>query len=364
MNERFCQIRLFSNNGLENLAQFVIPAGQVMFKPVIEVTSNWSFSSAVTPADCGQDAWVVPAGLPVLGSTQVPVGALVSGAPRLWMSTPEEARLSLLAMVLLMMETLSASSSEIPAPSQPATLLTMMLLVIEATVPVGAGRSLTVAAVAEQPVALLAAGWEGGDIGSVDLLETDTAAGAALSRVGLDEVGVDRPIRAGAVAESRRAIGVVLSAANRIGVGRAHDHESAAVGGNGGVGALVEDDRVVLDVAVADVSDVSDTAALTGAQVSADPVVLELVVVVTGAEADATAARQGCGEELVAERGVGGDVVVMDVDVHVQASRQELSDHRADCWHEGGKSCVNSPTAGWCLWPPSATRSGIHPGRR
>ncbi len=48
----------------------------------------------------------------------------------LCVSTPEEARLSLLEMVLLMMDTFNESCSDIPAPSQPATLFTMMLLVM------------------------------------------------------------------------------------------------------------------------------------------------------------------------------------------------------------------------------------------
>src|SRR5215469_2513992 len=45
-------------------------------------------------------------------------------------STPDDARLSLWAMVLLRMDTFNASCNEMPAPSQPAILLTMMLLVI------------------------------------------------------------------------------------------------------------------------------------------------------------------------------------------------------------------------------------------
>ena len=63
--------------------------------------------------------------------TQLPAGALATGVPILCVSTPEDARLSLLAMVLLTMETLSESCNETPAPSHPAMLLTMMLLVSE-----------------------------------------------------------------------------------------------------------------------------------------------------------------------------------------------------------------------------------------
>ncbi len=54
---------------------------------------------------------------------------LAKGAPIVLKSTPDEAVLSLDMIVLLMMFTFNASSSETPAPSQPATLLTMMLLV-------------------------------------------------------------------------------------------------------------------------------------------------------------------------------------------------------------------------------------------
>ncbi len=61
---------------------------------------------------------------------QFPAGALAEGVPMLLVSTPEEARLSLCMMVLLMMFTFNASCNDIPAPSQPAMLLTMMLLVM------------------------------------------------------------------------------------------------------------------------------------------------------------------------------------------------------------------------------------------
>ncbi len=54
---------------------------------------------------------------------------LAKGAPTVLKSTPDEAVVSLEMIVLLMMFTFNASSREIPAPSQPATLLAMMLLV-------------------------------------------------------------------------------------------------------------------------------------------------------------------------------------------------------------------------------------------
>src|ERR1700750_2608572 len=59
---------------------------------------------------------------------QLDPGALASGAPRVLKSTPEDAVVSLEATVLLMKFTASASCSETPPPSQPATLLAIMLL--------------------------------------------------------------------------------------------------------------------------------------------------------------------------------------------------------------------------------------------
>src|SRR5215472_4841209 len=76
------------------------------------------------PAGCGVDE-VGP-----LADGQLPSGArppghgpwlLASGAPSVLNSTPEDAVVSLDMIVLLMMSTYSASCSEIPAPSQPAT---------------------------------------------------------------------------------------------------------------------------------------------------------------------------------------------------------------------------------------------------
>src|SRR5580700_5523158 len=77
---------------------------------------------ATSPAGCAAD--VVP-------QLVVHVGPcwLASGAPSVLKSTPAEAVLALDAIVLLMMSTARESCSEIPAPSHPATLLEMMLLV-------------------------------------------------------------------------------------------------------------------------------------------------------------------------------------------------------------------------------------------
>src|SRR6266404_2398147 len=56
---------------------------------------------------------------------------LANGPPIVLNSMPDDAVVSLDTIVLLMMFTNSASCSEIPAPSQPATLLSMMLLVTD-----------------------------------------------------------------------------------------------------------------------------------------------------------------------------------------------------------------------------------------
>src|SRR5258708_39162807 len=56
-------------------------------------------------------------------------GVLAFGAPSVLKSTPEEAVESLDMTVLLMNFTFSASTSDTPPPSQPATLFAMMLLV-------------------------------------------------------------------------------------------------------------------------------------------------------------------------------------------------------------------------------------------
>ncbi len=62
---------------------------------------------------------------------------------------------------------------------------------------------------------------------------------------------------------------------------------------DGGVRALVEQDGVVLDVAIVAEADVGHAGAVTGAHVAADPVVVELVVVAAVAEGDATGSGRG-----------------------------------------------------------------------
>src|SRR6516164_6143884 len=87
-------------------------------------TSTGLLSTLTRPETCGQD-WP-----PVAPHVMLATGVeLARGANSVWNSVPEEAVESLAAIVLLTILTASESSSETPAPSQPATLLTMMLLV-------------------------------------------------------------------------------------------------------------------------------------------------------------------------------------------------------------------------------------------
>src|SRR5271167_272634 len=130
-NERFCQMMLLARIGSEYVRQPVddCPVGHVRVMPVNELLTRAEFSVLATPATCGHDAVFGPVGPPA--RTQFPAGALACGVPTLWVSTPDDAKLSLWAMVLLTMLTFKESCNEIPAPSQPAMLLLMMLLVMD-----------------------------------------------------------------------------------------------------------------------------------------------------------------------------------------------------------------------------------------
>ena len=93
---------------------------------------------------------------------------------------------------------------------------------------------------------------------SVDVLQLETAAAAFLGGVALEQVGVDHEAGTAAIAKPWRAISVVRGAA----FGRdaadieeavralAFDDQPAAIGGQRRIDALIEDDRVVLDVAI------------------------------------------------------------------------------------------------------------------
>ena len=162
---------------------------------------------------------------------------------------------------------------------------------------------------------------EVGEFRSVDTLQPQSTAAAGFCRIALDQVGVDDQVRSNTIAQSGRAIRVRRQSANRIGVGCSLDDDAAAIGRNRRVQALVEDHRVVLDVAVVAEAEVRKSTTVTGAHVAADPVVVELVVVSAAAEAHAAGTSRCCGEQFVANRQIARHVVVVHVDVEIEAVR-------------------------------------------
>src|SRR6266404_2565367 len=124
-NERFCQITLLYSSGSEYLLQdpFVpCPSGQEKPEGGRFACSMGLFVTLTNPATCGHDC--VP-----LFAVQLVSGALARGANSEPERTPDAAVESLETIVLLTMFTANASNNDTPAPSQPATLLVMMLLV-------------------------------------------------------------------------------------------------------------------------------------------------------------------------------------------------------------------------------------------
>src|SRR6516165_6696253 len=120
---------LLVRTGFENFRQpCPVCAGGQSGGGVVKVpSSSVEFRALLTPAGCGHDAVFAPLG-PVW--VQLPAWALAIGVPRLFVSTPEVASESLWAMVLFSITTFSESCNEMPAPSQPAMLFTMMLFSI------------------------------------------------------------------------------------------------------------------------------------------------------------------------------------------------------------------------------------------
>src|SRR4051812_13698689 len=99
------------------------PCAQLLTPGVwlILATSTGLFSTLTRPDTCGQD-WPPVAPQMVFFFTCV---ELAKGANSVWNKVPDEAVASLAAIVLFTRFTAKASTIETPAPSQPATLLTM-----------------------------------------------------------------------------------------------------------------------------------------------------------------------------------------------------------------------------------------------
>src|SRR5262249_16278533 len=139
---------------------------------------------------------------------------------------------------------------------------------------------------------------EGADFNAVDPLEANAATAAGFGSIAHNQVGVDEQVTADAIArastERQGAIGVLgavrVIGAGRIGVRRVHDQQTAAVARSGWVCGLIEQDHVVLDLAIPNEAHVGYAGSIARAQVAANPVVVELVVVGTGAEGNPTCA--------------------------------------------------------------------------
>ena len=127
-----------------------------------------------------------------------------------------------------------------------------------------------------------------------------------------------RPMPSPTVPKRRLQSASRLSGADRICIRSAHDQQTAAVAGRRWVGALVEQNRVVLDAAIPDESQLRNASAITGAQVAAHPVVVELVVVGAGAEGDAARSRRSSREQFIALGRVRRDRVVVHVHVRLK----------------------------------------------
>src|SRR5581483_2598662 len=127
LNARFCQMMSLYSSGNDTDLQFGCPVGQVMFSPWNDAIIFALFGAAETPAGCGGEFGAQNC---ELADVHCAAGSELARPERKVLDrAPEEAVLSLETMVLLMMFTANESTSEMPAPSQPATLFAMMLLV-------------------------------------------------------------------------------------------------------------------------------------------------------------------------------------------------------------------------------------------
>ena len=163
------------------------------------------------------------------------------------------------------------------------------------------------------------------------MLQPQAAAAAAVGSVAENQVRIDHQARACAVAQAWSAIRVGYGAAafQTLAIKsvrrRAHYDQTATVGRNGWVLALVEQNRVVLDVAAEADAQLRESTSIAGAEVSADPVIGELVVVSTHGKGNAAGTGWCRGEQFVSDRRIVDDRVVVYVYVEVIAKRQHLT---------------------------------------
>ena len=160
-------------------------------------------------------------------------------------------------------------------------------------------------------------------IGPVDQLQPEPAALAAFCGIAHQQVAVDHQARASAIGQLRSAIHVDQGVLAERAVRRyAHGHDAAAIGWQRRVVALVEQHPVARDLAVVAEAKVRDTAAVAPADVAAHPVVVELVVVRSGAEGHPTRRGRRGRVDLVPVRRIAGDRVVVHVHIVVVQERQ------------------------------------------
>ena len=106
-----------------------------------------------------------------------------------------------------------------------------------------------------------------------------------------DQVGIDHQVAPDTITHRTKGMGAIrvwLSGTRGIRIRSAHDEQTAAIAWCRWVRSLVEQDRVVLNLAVPDEPQLRNSSAVAGAQVPAHPVVVELVVVHAGTERDTT----------------------------------------------------------------------------
>ena len=157
-------------------------------------------------------------------------------------------------------------------------------------------------------------GWAATYVAAVHQLQAQTAAFAAFGHIALEQVRVDGEIGPDSVSQRRRAIGVNQRVLAEVPVLRnTLSDKPAAVGWEGRILALVEENPIVLDVAVVAEAKVRDAAAVPAAEVPAHKIVLELVVVGAGAEGDTSGRGWRRRVDFVAVGCIQCDRVVMHV---------------------------------------------------
>ena len=133
-------------------------------------------------------------------------------------------------------------------------------------------------------------------LGTIDLLQAQSAAAAALGAVTHNQVRVDNQPLTRSIADARRAILVGKGPAFlAVGKGairvRTNDCNTTTVRGQGRVHALVKENPVVRDAAVPARAAVRQGSAVASAQVAGDPVVVNDVVVRASADGDTAGTR-------------------------------------------------------------------------